>query len=115
MKLDEFRKKMEFWWEETDKHETVRKNSQGTLLELMGLYERFDEVERVMANRILCEWIESDNNRKRFDALAIIDKYKIRSAIPKLRDFESKIANRPDYEAPYELAKVRRILERLMV
>ena len=93
--------------------EMARKNSQGALMELMDLYERFEAEERELADKVIAEWIRSDNKRKRFDALALVDPFGIRAAIGELRSEEVELVGRTDPEAPYELAKVRRILERL--
>jgi hypothetical protein len=112
--LDEFRRQFETWWAGTDAREVARKNSQGALLELMTFYEKLDGADRIMADQVLGEWVTSDNDRKRFDALAMVDQFRIRSAVPQLRALESAIAKRSGHEAPYELAKVRRILERLL-
>jgi hypothetical protein len=111
--LDEFRQKMESWWQETDARELALKNSQGALLELMALYKGLNSAEQTLADRVFAEWLASGNNRKKFDALAAIDQFQIRSAVPQLRILESEITKRQDHEAPYELAKVRRMLERL--
>jgi hypothetical protein len=112
--LDEFRQEMESWWADTDARELARKRSQGVLFDLIAKYESFDSRDRSLADQVVCEWTTSTDDRKRFDALAMIDHFHIRSAIPQLRALESEIAKKRDHEAPYELAKVRRILERLV-
>jgi hypothetical protein len=113
MTYDEFRDQMNTWWTETDAREIARKNSQGALLDLIAHYEQLDARDRSFADRVLSEWIGSTNERKRFDALAMIDRFRIRSALAPLRLLASEIETRKDHEAPYELAKVRRILDRL--
>jgi hypothetical protein len=113
MTLNEFRESLEAWWLETDAREVARKNSQGALLAFIDLYERLDSDERELADRIIAEWVASGNERKRFDALAMVDHFRIRAATAQLKTAEAELAERKDPEAPYELAKVRRILVRV--
>lgn len=114
MTLDEFREQFETWWANTDAQEMARKNSQGALLDLMALYERFDNAERPMADQVLSEWVASDNERKRFDAIAMIDRFRIRSAVPNLKALEASVEKRVDHEAPHELAKLKMVLDGLL-
>lgn len=114
MTLSEFRENLEAWWAETDAREVARKNSHGALLAFMDLYERLNPDERGFADRVIAEWVASENERKRFDALAMVDRFRIRAATAQLRTAEAELAERKDHEAPYELAKVRRILERVV-
>jgi hypothetical protein len=95
---------------ETDAREVGRKNSQGALLEFMQLYESLEPDERFLADQVIADWIESENDRKRFDALAMVDRFRIRAAIGQLRRAEAELASSGDHTASYELAKVRRIL-----
>jgi hypothetical protein len=104
---------MDTWWAKTNAREVARKNSQGALLDLFTIYESLDQEERVLANQVLSEWIASTDDSKRFDALAMVDHFSIRSAINSLRSLAAAIQKREDHEAPYELAKVKRILDRL--
>jgi len=113
MTYDEFREKLEAWWLATDAREVARKNSQGALLALMDFYEALEPDERALADQVFAEWIGSGNDRKRFDALAMVDRFRILAASAQLRIAEAEIATRQDHEAPYELAKVRRVLDRL--
>ena len=113
MTLDEFREDLEAWWGETEAREVSRKNSHGALLAFMDLYERLDPNERELADQVIAEWVASENERKRFDALAMVDHFRIRAASAQLRRVEAELVARTDHEAPYELAKVRRILERV--
>jgi hypothetical protein len=110
MTLTEIQEKLEAWWAETDSREMARKNSQGALLELVQLYETLEPEERDLADQVIATWIRSENDRKRFDALAMADRFRIRAAVPQLQKAEAEFAASKDHAAPYELAKVRRIL-----
>jgi|SRR6187402_1751711 len=113
MMLNEYRKNLEEWWAETDAREVARKNSQGALVAFMDLYERLTPGERELADQVIAEWVASEDQRKRFDALAMVDHFRIRAATAQLRTAEAELIERRDYEAPYELAKIRRILKRI--
>jgi len=113
MKPTEFRRELDRKWTELDNEAMVQKNSTGALCELIKLYERLDGGDRILADEAITEWIQSTNARKRFDALALVDQFRIQAAIPQLEAAETKLQRRTDPEAPYELAKVKRILERL--
>ena len=66
-----------------------------------------------MANRVLAEWALSDDENVRFDALALIDDFKIASAAPALQELARRLASDGTPGAPYELKKVRRIISNL--
>lgn len=113
MRLTEFRRELDRQWEALDREAMRHKNSPGALAELFNLYERLDAHERTMADQVISDWIQSTNGRKRFDALALVDRFRIQAATFRLARLETELQVRVDPEAPYELAKVRRILERL--
>lgn len=100
-------------WADLDRKALASKNSQGALIDLMRLYAGFSPEERAMADQVLADWVESPDARKRFDALALVDRFAIDAALPGLRRLEADLERRKDHEAPFELAKVRRILQRL--
>ena len=110
MTLTEFREQLEEWWAVTDEREMARKNSQGALLEFMRLYETLEADDRGLADHVIADWIGSENERKRFDALAMVDQFRIRATVPQLKRAEIELAASETPAAPYELAKVRRIL-----
>ena len=110
MTLAESREKLEAWWAERDAREVADKTSQGALLEFMRLYETLEPDDRGHADQVIVDWIQSENERKRFDALAMVDRFRIRAAVGQLRREETELAASKDHTAPYELAKVRRIL-----
>ena len=113
MTLHELRKNLEAWWSETDAQAVARKDSNGALLAFRELYERLGPEERGVADQVIAEWIASENERKRFDALAMVDHFRIHAATAQLRKAIAELLERTDHEAPYELARVRRILERV--
>jgi len=63
-----------------------------------------------MADQVLAEWVLAEDEKVRFDALALIADFKIGSAVPALRTLARRLAWSPAPGAPYELKKVDRIL-----
>jgi hypothetical protein len=110
MNLSEFRDRFEKYWTALDRDAVSRKDSHGVVFDLFEFYSQLDSDERALADQVLVEWIDADDARKRFDALALVDRFRVSAAVPKLRELDARLQQRTDPEAPYELAKVRRIL-----
>jgi hypothetical protein len=113
MNLLEFRDRFEKYWADLDRDAAARKDSQGVVFQLFDYYSRLNAEERAMADQVIVEWIDAGDARRKFDALAIVDQFRIVTAVPRLQRLETELQQRTDPEAPYELAKVRRILSRV--
>jgi cysteinyl-tRNA synthetase len=111
--LDEFRRQMESYRQSADEEAISLKDSYLALDRLHALYRKFDADEREMADQVLAEWAISEDERVRFDALALIDDFKITRAMTALRQLASRLASSSAVSAPYELKKVNRIIEDL--
>jgi hypothetical protein len=110
MKLNEFRKEMEAYRNSVEEEAKSLKDPYLALERLYGLYRKFDPQERAMADQVLAEWVLSEDGHVRFDALALVDDFKIASAMPALRALAERLASSRAPGAPYELQKVDRIL-----
>ena len=62
---------------------------------------------------MVAEWVESEDAGLRFDALAIVNKYRLVHAVPALRRLQARLESDTSPGAPYEWAKVTRILGNL--
>jgi len=113
MNLDEFRLQMAAYRQAADEEAMSLKDSYLALDRLHSLYRKFDDEERVMANQVLAEWALSDDEKVRFDALALIDDFKIKTAIPALHELVARLASIHTPGAPYEQQKVNRIIRDL--
>jgi hypothetical protein len=113
MMLDEFRREMEAWWNVTDAKALAEKDSQQATLALITRFRGLPPDEGLLADEIIAEWVLSTEERKRFDALAVISMFGLRSAIPNLHVLQSQLARSDDAGAPFELKKVQRILDAL--
>jgi len=110
MTYEEFRQEMESYRRDADADASARKDSQLVLDRLHALYLKFDASEQAMANRVLAEWALSGDEGMRFDALALIDEFKIRQAIPALNELAQRLGSSKAPGAPYELEKAKRIV-----
>jgi hypothetical protein len=113
MKLAEFREEMEAYRRFVDEEARLFKDSYLALDRLHAMYQKFDLAERTMAHEVIAEWALSDDEGLRFDALALIDDFKIADEIPVLQKLASRLASSSAPTAPYELQKVNRILKNL--
>jgi hypothetical protein len=101
---------MEAWWAETNAAALAARDSNQATLALVSEIRGLAPEERALADEVLGEWVLSVDDSKRFDALAVVRELDIRSAIPKLRELEARLATASDPRAPFEAEKVRRIL-----
>lgn len=113
MNLDEFRIEMESFRQAVDNEAMALKDSYLALDRLHGLYRKFDFEERAKADQVLAEWLLSEDEGLRFDALALTDDFKIVQTMSALRQLASRLASSTKPGAPFELQKVNRIIEDL--
>jgi hypothetical protein len=113
MNLDEFRQQLESYRRAVDEEAASMKDSCVALDQLHALYRKFDSEEQKMADQVLAEWALSDDEKLRFDALALIDELKVASTVQAFRQLANRLASSDAPAAPYELKKVNRIIEDL--
>ena len=95
MTPNEFRQAFESFRDQANREALASKSSHKAYLELTSIYGRFDSDERAIADTVLIAWLESDDESKRWDAEA----------------HRLEASNEPG--APYEWAKVNRLLAHL--
>lgn len=108
-----FRLRMEAFRRTVDEEAMSLKDSYLALDRLHGLYNKCDQEERMMGDQVLAEWALSEDEKVRFDALALIDDFGIATALPSLRKLAERLALSRTPSAPYELQKVQRIMRDL--
>lgn len=64
-----------------------------------------DDVERGFANEVFCEWILSEDPGKRFDATALIRKFRVTEAIPALALLNERLEHAEGPGAQFEREK----------
>lgn len=83
------------------------------VLRLSARYGALDARERVAVDAEVAAWVLSSDESLRFDGLSLIHDYEIRSAEPALRALTTRLEAESRPGAPYEWAKVNRLLARL--
>lgn len=110
MTLDEFRKKMWAYREAVDKDANALKESNLAWQWLRDLYRKFDAEEQKLADQVLKEWVLSDDENLRYDALILIGDFRITSAVSALQELATRLKHSKAPSAPYELQKINRII-----
>jgi hypothetical protein len=82
---------------------------------LSELYRGLSQSERGFADQVLAEWLKSDQEARRFDAVALIREFRVTSAAPALRDLAQRLTRSDDPGAPFEREKVEGLLQELEV
>jgi hypothetical protein len=113
MRLDEFRLEMESYRQAVEVEAKSFKDSYIAIDRLRALYKKFDADESLMADQVLGEWVLSEQEKIRFEAMVLIDDFKIITATPALLKLADRLALMTTPGAPYELEKVNRIIEDL--
>jgi hypothetical protein len=104
---------MNEYWERVDREASEYKDSYLALDRVHAMYGRFDPEKRDMADQVLSEWVLSDQEGKRFDAIALIREFEITSAIPALRELAARLESSEEPGAPFEREKVEGLVEEL--
>jgi hypothetical protein len=104
------RRDFEALWIRVDTEALERKDSQGALQFLTEYYSRLDDDDRFVVNRVLTLWVSEANPRQRYDALAMIRKFEIRSALPSLRENLARLAHATGPSVPFDREQVEEII-----
>lgn len=97
-------------WAKANQRYVAEKDSQGALVFLANEYERLTGEERPAIDRLIAEKVLSREEWERFDALFLVDKFRIRSASSSLYALAERLATDNGPSAPFELDKVERII-----
>lgn len=96
-----------------DREARESRDSQAALFELSELYDRLDVEERQQVDELLGDWVVSDDEGLRFDALALIREKRILGALSALDRLLVTLHQSRSPGAPYEADKVRSVITRL--
>jgi hypothetical protein len=113
MSMDEFRTEMREYREDAQRAADEQKDTYLVLDRLHSLYRRFDANERAMADQVLCEWVLSDDETIRFDAMVLINDLRITQSVPALKELAKRLASSSAPGAPFEIKKINRIVAAL--
>ena len=105
------RSEWEAFWSEVNQTYQDAKDSQGALLALFDRYRSLSPDERKAVDGLLAEKLASPDENVRFDVLALVGEFKIRSTEPQLRSLAVRLEADMTPSAPFELAKLNRTLK----
>jgi hypothetical protein len=86
------------------------KQSQEAVLVMAERYRSLAERERADVDQLLIDQLASQDETVRFDALALIREFRIIAAVPALRVLADWLGTQHLPGAPYEWAKVNRLI-----
>lgn len=112
---DSFRTLMTERWREFDRDERNSKQSNLATIALANWYANLSAAQRARADKVFAQWVQSTDEAKQFDALAMIRRFLIDSAIPSLKELRSHLDHDSGPGAPFLRAKVDELLELLRV
>lgn len=107
------RRDFESVWEQFDAEAQAAKFSHEAVLRLADYYRRLDTDDKRVVDETLAFWILEGDERRRFDALALIDEFQITSALPTLEADLARLANTTGPSVPTDRAKLERIIAEL--
>lgn len=111
--LDEFRSRLESLWSERDSAAIASKESSRATRELIAAIREMGPDERRLAEQVIAEWLLSNDEGRRFDALAVVWELEIQFAVPALRELEARLGGSGEPGALFERNKVRNIITSL--
>ena len=100
-------------WAKLDADAQAEKFSQGTVLRLADFYRQLDEEDRRVVNEVLASWVRDGDARRRFDALALIDHFDVRSALPAVQADLERLSSAVGPSVASDRAQLERIIARL--
>src|SRR5262245_18867586 len=113
MNVDEFRKEMWAYRQAADRDAIALENSNLAWEWLREFYWSLEADRRMLADQVLTEWLLSDDESVRYDALVLIDDFRIAAALPGLHEAAGRLRRSESPGAPFELKKVDRIVNML--
>jgi hypothetical protein len=100
-------------WTEIARRAEELRDSPSALPSLFDAYRLLDASGRAGADAVISEAVESSDETTRFDALALVREFRIKTAVPNLDRLADRLALDTSPGAPYELDKVHEILGEL--
>lgn len=111
--LDEMRDRLEVARRAAETEGQASREGMLPLERLRDAYSRFTPLEQVLGEQVLAEWLDSGDENRRFDALALIDEFRIAAAVPALGRLADRLKESRAPGAPFEREKIGRVLDRL--
>jgi hypothetical protein len=113
MTFDDFREGMNSFWEAANRRARELKDPIYALERTASMYARLEREDRDHADRVFSEWLLSEDEAKRYVAVALIREFRVATAAPALRELVLKLRDSDDPGAPFEREKVEHLLSEL--
>ena len=113
MTPQEVRAEWEALRDHLDQEAQAAKESQSAVVELSREFGERSPAEQNIITSVLAEWLDADDDGRRFDALVLIGEHQLRAALPALRRLYARLAGSGDPGAPFEREQVQRVIARL--
>ncbi len=110
MDFEEFRTEMKLYRRAAEADAGHQKDPHIVGDRLRSLYRKFDVSKRCLADRVIAEWVLSEDGAVRFEAQTLIEDFKILSSVSAPHEFEKRLVQSALPGDPYERKKIRRIL-----
>ena len=110
MTIERMRYQLETLRSSSESEGRLLKDAQLTLDRLRTAYEAMSDEDRPSAEAVIVEWLASDDENRRFDAIALTDEFRIASAAASLRSLRARLLSRDSPAAPFEIEKIDRVL-----
>jgi hypothetical protein len=100
--------------DELDRSFAQGKNSLRAVFDLSVVYGCLNAADQNEVNDVLIEWVLSEDETLRYDALFLVNEHQVHQAVPALRTLRDRLEDDPSGPgAPYEWAKVNGLFGRL--
>jgi muramidase (phage lysozyme) len=104
---------LEEYWISLDAEARASKDSQGASLRMLAFYSELASSDRRVVDAVLKRWVGDGSEAPRYDALTVIDEFRIRSALPALRARWVSLQGAFGSSVPTDRTKLVRIMNRL--
>lgn len=113
MNIDILREKMLNTRRVAEQEAKYNKDPYTVIETLCSLYRGLDDSVRADADRVIIEWVLSQDEGVRFDAIFLIEQFSIIDAVSVLKKLASDLEKSKSPSAPYEVKKIARVLGEL--
>ncbi len=101
-------------WARLDDEAQAVKLSHQAVMRFEEFYRQLSEPDRSVVDGVLANWIDRGlDSRRRFDALALVSRFQIRSALPAVQLALSSLDSAEGPSVPFERSKLGRIIAKL--
>jgi hypothetical protein len=102
-------------WDQAARAATAAMQSQEVVFVLFEHYRRLQQADRHIVNGIISQQVLSEDESIRFDAVALVEQFRITCGVDRLRELMARLEKDDSSGAPFEWAKVNRAIGNLMM